>query len=36
MSKEKLKWYAVNLVFTIVYVFCIVVMFMDALVWRPN
>lgn len=36
MNKEKFQWFAVNFIYTVVYIFCIVVMFMDALVWRPN
>ena len=36
MNKEKLYPIIVNAVYTLVYVFCIAVMFMDALVWRPN
>jgi len=36
MTKEKMQWLAVNFIYTVVYIFCIAVLFMDALVWRPN
>ena len=36
MNKEKLQHFIVNAMFAIVYAFGIVVLFMDALVWRPH
>jgi hypothetical protein len=36
MNKEKLYPIIVNAVFAVVYASAVIVLFLDALVWRPN